>query len=127
MEAIINNFSGTRIDRSLIKKLARRVSKRKWIVSISFVSRSEMKKLNKKYRKKNKPTDVLSFSMKEGKLLGDVVICPSIAKVNAVKYGSTFRSEIARLVVHGLLHLLGYDHGKKMFDVQEKILGGAYA
>ncbi len=127
MEAIINNFSGTRIDRSLIKKLARRVNKRNWIVSISFVSRSEMKKLNKKYRKKNKPTDVLSFSMNEGKLLGDVVICPSIAKVNAVKYGSTFRLEIARLVVHGLLHLLGHDHGKKMFDVQEKILGGAYA
>jgi probable rRNA maturation factor len=127
MEAIINNFSGTRIDRALIKRLAKRVVKKKWTVSISFVSRSEMKKLNKKYRKKNKPTDVLSFSMKEGKLLGDVVICPSIAKVNAVKYGSTFRSEIARLVVHGLLHLLGYDHGKKMFDVQEKILGGAYA
>lgn len=127
MEAIINNFCGTRIDRSLIKKLARRVSKKKWTVSISFVSRSEMKKLNRKYRKKNKPTDVLSFSMKEGKLLGDVVICPSIAKANAVKYGSTFRSEIARLVVHGLLHLLGFDHGKKMSDVQEKILGGAYA
>jgi probable rRNA maturation factor len=127
MEPIINNFSGTRIDRSLIKTLTRRVSKKKWTVSISFVSRSEMKKLNRKYRKKNKPTDVLSFSMKEGRLLGDVIICPSIAKANAVKYGSTFRSEIARLVVHGLLHLLGFDHGKKMFEVQEKILGGAYA
>jgi probable rRNA maturation factor len=127
MEPVINNFSEARIDRSLIKKLARRISRRKWTVSISFVSRSEMKKLNKKYRHRNKPTDVLSFSMKEGKLLGDVVICPSVAKVNAVKYGSTFRSEIARLVVHGLLHLLGYDHGKKMFDLQEKILGGTYA
>jgi probable rRNA maturation factor len=127
MEAVINNFSGTRIDRALINKLAGRVSKRNWIVSISFVSRGEMRKLNWRYRTMNKPTDVLSFLMKEGRLLGDVVICPSVAKANAVKYGSTFRSEIARLVVHGLLHLLGLDHGRKMSGLEEEILGGAHA
>lgn len=127
MEAIINNLSGARIDRSLVKKLAKSVSKRKWTVSISFVSKGEMRKLNRKHRKKDKPTDVLSFSMNEGRLLGDVVICPSVAKANAARYGTTFRSETARLVVHGLLHLLGYDHGRKMFDAQEKILGGAHA
>jgi probable rRNA maturation factor len=127
MEIIINNLSGARIDRSLIKKLAKRVSRKKMIVSISFVPLAEIKRLNRMYRHKNKPTDVLSFNMNEGKCLGDVIICPSIAKVNAAKYGSTFKSEISRLVAHGLLHLLGYDHGKKMFDLQEKILGGIYA
>jgi probable rRNA maturation factor len=127
MEAIINNFSGAKVDRSLIKKLARRVSKKKWKVSVSFVPVSAMKDLNRTYRKKNKPTDVLSFNMNEGGILGDVVICPSVARQNAKKYGVSLRSEVARLVTHGLLHLLGYDHGKKMFDLQEKILGGIYA
>ena len=127
MEVIINNSSGEKIDRSRIKKIAKRAGKKKWIVSVSFVKKNKMKMLNKKYRKKNAPTDVLSFTMKEGSLLGDVVVCPSIAKVNAVKYGSTFRDEIARLVVHGLLHLLGYEHGKKMFDLQDKITGGSNA
>jgi probable rRNA maturation factor len=72
----------------------------------------------------NKPTDVLSFTMKEGKLLGDVVVCPAVAKANAARYGVTLKSEIAKLVIHGILHLIGYDHGKKMFDKQDKILEG---
>jgi probable rRNA maturation factor len=127
MEAIINNLSGAKVDRALIRKLAKRVSKKKWKVSISFVPVSAMKKLNGTYRKKNKPTDVLSFNMNEGDILGDVVICPSVARENAKKYGVPFNSEVARLVTHGLLHLLGYDHGKKMFDLQEKISGGQYA
>jgi probable rRNA maturation factor len=127
MEAIINNLSGAKVDRALIRKLAERVSRKKWKVSISFVSRSAMKKLNGTYRKKNKPTDVLSFNMNEGDVLGDVVICPAVARQNAKKYGVSIKSEVARLVTHGLLHLLGYDHGKKMFDLQEKISGGQYA
>jgi probable rRNA maturation factor len=127
MEAIINNLSGEKLDRSMIRKLAKRVSKKKWKVSISFVPRSAMKKLNMTYRKKNKPTDVLSFNMNEGEFLGDAVICPAVAKQNAKKYGVSTNAEVARLVTHGLLHLLGYDHGKKMFDLQEKISGGSYA
>ncbi|MFH1709445.1 MAG: rRNA maturation RNase YbeY, partial [bacterium] len=75
MEAIINNYSGARIDGSLIKELARRISRKKWKVSVSFISRIDMKDLNRKYRKQNKPTDVLSFTMKEGGSLGDVIIC----------------------------------------------------
>ena len=50
-----------------------------------------MRKLNRTYRKKDRPTDVLSFSMNEGRLLGDVVICPQVAKANAKKYGSYFQ------------------------------------
>jgi probable rRNA maturation factor len=127
MEVIFNNHSGARFDRALIRELADRVSRKKWKVSMSFVSKAKMKELNLKYRKKNKPTDVLSFNMNEGDLLGDVVICSSVAKENAKKYGTSLKAEIARLAAHGLLHLLGYDHGKKMFDLQEKVLGGIYA
>ena len=129
MELIINNESGARIDRAMLRKLAKKVSlpagrqaKRDWIVSVSFVKKSAMKKLNRDYRKMDKPTDVLSFNMNEGKLLGDVVVCPSVAKMNARKYNVSFNAEISRLVAHGLLHLLGYDHGRKMFKMQDKAL-----
>lgn len=122
MEAIINNYSGVRIDRNLIKTLARRISKRKWIVSLSFVSKGKIKRLNGKYRGKDRPTDVLSFIMRERRLLGDIVICPAVAKANAEKFGTTLKAEIARLTAHGLLHLIGYRHGKRMFDLQDKIL-----
>jgi len=110
------------MDSSFIRKLAKRISRKSFIVSLSFVPRNKMKNFNKIYRKINKPTDVLSFSMREGRLLGDVVICPQVARENAKSFGSTFKEEIARLVVHGILHLLGMDHGKKMFDLQDKIV-----
>ena len=116
-----------RIDGAFIKKLADKVAGKKWTVSISFVKKAEMRKLNRTYRKKDRPTDVLSFSMKEGRLLGDVIICPQVAKVNAKKYGSSFKAELARLTAHGILHLLSYDHGKKMFDLQDKIVEEANA
>jgi len=122
MELIINNESGARIDRAMLRKLAKKVIKKDWKVSVSFVKKGAMKKLNREYRKKDRPTDVLSFNMNEGKLLGDVVVCPSVAKANARKYNVSFNAEIARLVAHGLLHLLGYDHGKKMFKIQDKIM-----
>jgi len=72
-------------------------------------------------------TQALGDRRNEGNVLGDVVICSSVARENAKKYGVSVRLEMSRLVTHGLLHLLGYDHGKKMFDLQEKILGGSYA
>jgi len=122
MELIINNESGARINRAMLRKLAKLISKKDWKVSVSFVKKGAMRKLNKEYRKKDRPTDVLSFNMNEGKLLGDVVVCPSVAKMNARKYNVSFNAEIARLVAHGLLHLLGYDHGKKMFKMQDKIM-----
>jgi len=122
MELIINNDVGARIDRAMLRKLAKKINKKDWKVSISFVKKSAMRKLNREYRKKDMPTDVLSFNMNEGKLLGDVVVCPSVAKVNARKYNVSFNAEISRLVAHGLLHLLGYDHGRKMFEMQDKIM-----
>ena len=122
MELIINNASGVKVNRAMIRKLAKKVSKKDWKVSISFVKKDVMRKLNREYRKKDMPTDVLSFNMNEGKLLGDVVVCPSVAKMNARKYNVSFNAEISRLVAHGLLHLLGYDHGRKMFEMQDKVL-----
>lgn len=84
-------------------------------ISILFVNDSHMKQLNSSYRKKNKTTDVLSFSQIEGEgtpqaALGDIVISLSQAKKQARKFGNNFNGEIVRLIIHGILHLLGYDH-----------------
>lgn len=86
-------------------------------VSILFTDDNEIKKLNSKYRGKNKATDVLSFAQQEADfpksdfvLFGDIVISFETAKRQAVVYGTRFRDEILRLLVHGVLHLLGYEH-----------------
>lgn len=87
-------------------------------LSIALVGEEEMRELNARYRGRDYPTDVLSFQSEipereiEGipHLLGDVVICPSVAAKQAKEYGQTFDQEMALLLVHGILHLLGYDH-----------------
>lgn len=91
-------------------------------VSIVFVTEEEIARLNEEYRGIQGPTDVLSFECDgledgfdglapEGPfLLGDIIIAPDIAEKQAREYEVTFFEEISLLVVHGLLHLLGYDH-----------------
>ncbi len=108
----------------------------KYELSILFVSDREIQTLNHKYRGKTKPTDVLSFPLQEGgeshlssqvAALGDIVISVETAKRQAQKFGKTFEEELKFLLIHGFLHLLGYDHEKskkeeKRMHRQEKIL-----
>ncbi len=75
-------------------------------LSLSFVTPAEMEELHVRYMGEDGPTDVLSFPLDEDELLGDVVICPEVAAGNS----ADLRSELRLLVVHGVLHLLGYDH-----------------
>jgi len=88
-------------------------------VSVVFVDDTYIQELNFEYRGIDSPTDVLSFAMQEGEalpgqeeelILGDVVISLQAAQRQAVEYGHSFRREVAFLTVHGVLHLLGYDH-----------------
>ena len=85
-------------------------------VSVSFMSVEEIQALNRDYRGKDTPTDVLSFpvnntlAMGPGRPLGDIVICTEVARRQAEEYGHSLERELAFLLVHGLLHLLGYDH-----------------
>lgn len=78
-------------------------------VSITFVDNSKIKELNKTYRKKDEVTDVLSFPIDE-ELLGEVVISLPRAVEQAEDYGHSLRRETAFLMVHGLLHILGFNH-----------------
>lgn len=104
--------------------------------SINFINISEIHKLNKLYRGIDKPTDVLSFEcdgvsddfVSNGDFeLGDIFICYEVASQNAKKFNSSIDSEIKLLVVHGMLHLCGYDHinedeAKVMEAKEDKIL-----
>ena len=85
-------------------------------LSILLVSDAEMRKLNRAWRGKDRPTDVLSFGQHEGEggapegLLGDVVVSVDTARRQAAERGASLSREAERLLVHGVLHLLGYDH-----------------
>lgn len=81
-------------------------------VSVLLTDDAEIHELNLAYRKKDKPTDVLSFPMDDELLLGDIVISVERAAAQAVSFGVSIDCELGRLIVHGLLHLLGYDHVK---------------
>jgi len=86
-------------------------------VGVVFVSDRAIRRLNRDWRGIDKPTDVLSFAMREGEgpaggspSLGDVVISVDTAARQAAELGHSFDEEVERLLVHGLLHLFGYDH-----------------
>lgn len=86
-------------------------------VSITFVDREEIHRLNREFRDVDRPTDVLSFPLDDtidlpdrDKMLGDIVICMDVAKDQAMEFGHSLRREIMYLTCHSTLHLLGYDH-----------------
>lgn len=97
-------------------------------ISLLITNDETIHLLNKEYRQKDKPTDVLSFPMEDEVMLGDIVISLDTAKNQAQEREIGLDREIAFLFIHGLLHLLGYDHEtsvedeKEMFALQEEIL-----
>ena len=98
--------------------------------SIIFVDEKEIRKLNKRYRDIDKPTDVLSFNSEEDGYLGDILIAKSVVASYARKFSVPFEEELKRDIIHGIMHLLGYDHTshlytdthEEMFAIQEDIL-----
>ena len=104
-----------------LKKISKSVLKRLEAaqdteLSITFIDDSKMRELNRSYRSIDRTTDVLSFPQGEGPdetLLGDVVISLDTALRNSRRYGISRDEEIRKLLVHGVLHLFGYDHKKK--------------
>jgi probable rRNA maturation factor len=105
-------------------------------LSILFTDDAEIKKLNMTYRRKNKPTDVLSFPSGGGpgpEALGDVIISVSTAKSQADRCGWSLEKEIVFLLIHCVLHLLGHDHERgaaeaaEMADLQKKLMSAAYS
>jgi len=87
-------------------------------LSIAFVDEKKSKELNKKYRNKNKPTNILSFSL--SKKDGELILCPSVIKKEFKKFDRTLPKFIGFLVIHGMLHLKGYQHSSKMEEAEKK-------
>ena len=121
---IKRNTTCSNITNKEIEKLIRQIEKvikRKEDLDISlvFVDNTEIKKINKKWRKKDSPTDVLSFALSEN--VGEIFISCEKAKIQALQYKVTQKNEIKRLIIHGCLHLLGYTHNQ-MKKIDKKIL-----
>ena len=145
LTVIINNRQRVKIEKELEEASDppggtgfRRPRKRPDEVGLTLVGEEKIQQLNRDYRGIDAPTDVLSFPMQEPgetqaggepDLLGDVVICVPRALVQAREFGHSFRRELLYLTVHGLLHLLGYDHEnetekRKMREKEEAFLSG---
>jgi probable rRNA maturation factor len=139
----VNNESGVSVDEAEIAALGRSVLDAMRVheqaeLSVVLVDEASMEQLHIQWMDEPGPTDVLSFPMDElrpGKddedpepgLLGDIVLCPQVAKQQARAAGHSFEEELLLLTTHGILHLLGYDHAepeeeKEMFALQRKLL-----
>jgi probable rRNA maturation factor len=124
---LYNQYGEINFDyRSAIKAISQYFKIRK-SVSLILVNKEEIQKLNMQYRGLDRKTDVLSFESGEKIYLGEIFICVDKVKSQAEEYGHSLEREFAFLLVHGLLHLQGYDHQnpedeEKMKKKQEEIL-----
>jgi probable rRNA maturation factor len=117
VKSILNiNKRGNRANFSWLPKLEMVVNRRfgkkikKRLISLALVKPQEIRYFNRVYRRKDEVTDVLSFSLDSPEILGEILICLSQARLQAKAGEKMFRTELQLLTIHGLLHLLGYDH-----------------
>ena len=151
MSIEIANESGTEVSTDSILAVARYALDELGVnplaeLSVLLVDTAYMAELNHRWMGGDGPTDVLAFPMDEGSidhgpgespggepaLLGDIVLAPGVAATQAVTAGHTTADELHLLTVHGVLHLLGYDHAepeeeREMFGLQARLLSGWHA
>jgi probable rRNA maturation factor len=141
---IVNRQRAARLARPPLESFLRRVKNELGLeeagLTVRLVSDAEISRMNETFRKKKGPTDVLSFPMvarrrpvrlrrgsrtvKDGEYLGDIAISPATAKRYAKKNGRKLSNELQVLILHGVLHLLGYDHETdrgKMDRIEQKL------
>jgi probable rRNA maturation factor len=110
IEILIDNRQDDPVDEEALTELALRTLQGEGVktgeLSVSFVTPDEIAELHERFMGEEGPTDVLSFPQEDTYLLGDVVICPEVA----AESDPDVESEVQLLLVHGILHLLGYDH-----------------
>jgi len=141
----INNVTDSPIGEGFLKMVAEKtfaelsysfLQDREVEISLALVAKEEIRKINKEYRKHNSATDILSFPEYENirqikktvekktdsqLFLGELILCYDDIWEYAGKENIKIEKELAKVVSHGLLHLLGFEHGKKMFALQEKV------
>ncbi len=138
MELIIVNESKHSVPRQFIASWMKNLEKhlvRKKVLSktdtkkeltLVFLDKRPAQKLNFEFRQRNYATDVLSFDAMEDSSLGELVMCPEVLKKQAKEHGLSYQHELGYMLLHGVLHLLGYDHetsekdAQKMFSLQDE-------
>lgn len=111
MEKVKSPIEKTRLP-SYIGQVKDEILGKRYELSFAFIDKKRSKFLNKTYRQKDEPTDILSFPLEKNK--GEILICKEIAKIKAPKFGMNFQNYLLFLVIHGNLHLKGMEHGDKM-------------
>jgi len=131
----IHNLTRISVKKDFLKKIVKEILKKenkKGVISVILVNSRRIWQLNKKYRRENKKTDVLSFPVapkekiffpvvgakKIEKELGEIIICPQEVKKNSKIFGLGFEKELKRVLIHGVLHLLGYNHEKSKREAE---------
>ena len=127
----INNLTSNPIDENFLKKVAKIVlekeGKSRSDLSIALIGPGKMRKLNKSYLGRNRVTDILAFGENSKfqipnfkfRGIGEIVICLREVKKNAKKFKSSFEKDLARVLIHGILHLLGFDHEKNEKEAEK--------
>jgi probable rRNA maturation factor len=97
---------------SIVQGVLRAEQARSALLSVTFLTSRRMAAMNRRHLGHAGPTDVISFGFRDaaGATIGDIYICPEVARSNARAFGRPVREELVRLVVHGTLHVLGHDH-----------------
>jgi probable rRNA maturation factor len=120
---------------ALVRRVVTRVlegERREGLISVTFLGRDAMRRMNAEHKGRDVPTDVLTFAMTDGagRAVGDVYVCPWVAAREAEARGVSAREELIRLLVHGTLHALGRTHpegegrtGSPMWRRQERYVG----
>lgn len=133
----INDQVKSRLSKNYFEKVIKKTIERSNIesvgnidLSLAVVPEKEIKKVNSIYRKKNKITDILSFSdyskkengkiKKEG-IFCELIICYPYIRKSAETDGISIKKEMAYVISHGMLHCLGFDHSKKMYEIQDEV------
>lgn len=102
------------------KKLGLDLSKLKKYISLALINKKEIKELNRVYRNKDSITDVLSFNLDTKEVLGEIVICLDQAKKQAKEKKNSIKAELKLLTIHGILHLLGYNHEVSLKEAEKQ-------
>lgn len=136
MNLVIINKTRKRIKKTFVQKVVKKTlgifgkKIRNFSLSVIFVDREEIRSINRIYRKENKPTDILSFNYSSGynkkqrknEIEGELVICPGIVEKLAKENRVSFQKELAFVISHGILHLLGMKHGREMYEMQDRVM-----
>ncbi len=105
------------------EKLKKEILGKEYLLSVAFVSENKSREINKKYRKKDKAANVLSFPLSPAS--GEILLCKPVIRREAKNFEKTPKEFLQFLVIHGMLHLKGLTHGKKMERLEKKYFSHA--